>query len=268
MMYRGLPDTGTPLIDFDEPPATGPILGYSHAAVANLYTYARNDPINRVDPSGLESVMTGEGRKRRAARYAEVVNARIAELELTPITLQEAIRDGKLTGAEILRVALTADEIEAILGADMTYTLNDFEGAQKRYPNLTPAEAYMRRLAGVNYGMAKLRLAQRSSDLRWGIDEFYKFVRMANAPHFALEMGYVIGSGEEPVLQRPASRVEALVELVLYLIVLKGTSKVLGKLRGAALEPLSPTAGGGGVIEFPNGGRLEIPKGFKYDPTR
>lgn len=266
MMYRGRPGTGTPLIDFDELPATGPILGYSHEAVANLYTYAQNDPINRVDPSGLQSVMTDEGRQRRAVRYAEVVNARIVQLGLTPITLQDALRDGTLTGAEITRLALTADEIESILGKNFAVTLQNFEAAERAYPNLPPAEAYMRQMARVNYGRAKLKLALQNTDLRWAIDEFYEIVRGFNPVHFVMEKGYVIGSGEEPVLQRPASRGGAAFDLVLYLLVLKGTSTVLSKLKGAALAPLSPTGGAGGVIEFPNGGRLEVPRGFKYDP--
>jgi hypothetical protein len=57
-----------------------------------------------------------------------------------PITLLEAVQDGQLTGAEIARLALTADEIEMILGTEYTNKLNDFEKAEQDYPNLEAAK--------------------------------------------------------------------------------------------------------------------------------
>jgi len=65
-------------MDFVEPPATGPIVGYTHESVArimrrrrrtaqsgrfadgmSLYSYCQNSPTNYVDPSGLKRVETG-----------------------------------------------------------------------------------------------------------------------------------------------------------------------------------------------------------------
>jgi hypothetical protein len=46
-------------LDLVEPPADGPILGYSHESVASLYAYARNNPTNFLDATGLQEWYAG-----------------------------------------------------------------------------------------------------------------------------------------------------------------------------------------------------------------
>ena len=73
---------------------------------------------------------------------------------------------------------------------------------------------------------AKWILASRSPGFIDGIKEYYRLVRDLNPVTFVAERGYQIGSGEEMFTGDKVSRVQAVVDLLVYLAFLKGVRDV------------------------------------------
>lgn len=76
------------------------------------------------------------------------------------------------------------------------------------------------------------------------------------------EKGWELQSGKQMVLPGDASRLQALGDILLYLVLLKGTSWSMAKLKGWAAGP-HPTVPGGTVLRSPKGGTVEIAPGHR-----
>lgn len=200
-------------------------------------------------------------------RYDSVVEASLRAKGRKPIRLLDAISDGRLDPPEIFSIKLTRVEIVSILGDKLRRNLTpmEMEAAELRYSELSPAEAYQRQLAEINFNRARLRLYLHETELREAVTGLYRVLRGFNPSHFIAETVVVIATGHEPVLNEPRRRDDALLDLLLYLVILKGTKWGLTKVKGHYFGPSASPAPAGApqVLEFANGGCLEIYPGWK-----
>jgi hypothetical protein len=209
----------------------------------------------------------GVGEPSLFDQEAERIYAQLEADGKQPITLLEALQDGKVTAEEILRIKLTQEEVKMILertdlGYAQSLSARGFAAADERYPDLPPGERYVRFLATVNYKRARGALLIQGTRFAEYVDGIYKVLRASNPAHFAFETGMVIGGGKEPVLGYERSQLEAGVDMLLYLAILKGTNWGMAKLRGATIGAAGGAqAAEAAAIKFASGGKLTVFRG-------
>jgi RHS repeat-associated protein len=212
----------------------------------NLYAMVGNDPMNAVDPLGLE-------------------------------TLSEAVSDGVLSLGEIMDLNLTLTESYAIISSapekyrtiwtESNLTPRHRREADEAYSMLPVRWRYRAMAMDVNERKAKSILLFRHSAFQAYVKETYRLWRALNPVHFCAEKGYVIGSGREPILLEDASRIEAAGKVVLYLAIMKGASWSMSHLRGLALAPIGAQGTASGVtFAYPKGGRVTVAQGNTATP--
>lgn len=115
-----------------------------------------------------------------------------------------------------------------------------------------------------NQERARFILLSRNPAFQKYVPQLYEFLRAINPVHFVGEKGVVAAAGKEPVLGGEASRLGALNDILLYLVVLKGVAWAMKALAGVVVGP----AEGAGelVIQFPKGGKIKFKPGEDYNP--
>jgi len=172
------------------------------------------------------------------------------------LTLRDALKDEKLTLGEIPKLELSTGEVAAIIASTgnevrLATGKNLSPEAQKearaKYWGLSEKMAYKLYAGDLNTRNAKRVLMLRNKALQESTGNLYKVLRGMNPVHYALEKGYSIGAGEEPVTGERVDRVQASTELLLYFAVLKG-GQVLGKQLARLKPRTGGTPSGGGTI--------------------
>jgi len=193
------------------------------------------------------------------------------------LTLQRALKNGKLSAGDILRMKFTDDEIKQILGSaekpgsDLNLTFYTAQNlparlrtvAEKDFANLPGDEKYAMQAFVSNQRRARTILLFRNPAFQEYVGQLYGLLRSLNPTHFTVEKGVVVAISQEPVLGGEASRLDALKEMLIYLAVMKGvgwgTSKISNIIAG-------PEAAGEITIAFEGGGKLTIRRGAEYGP--
>lgn len=131
------------------------------------------------------------------------------------ISLRAAVTDGLINQYEMETLELTDNEIRAIIDSQsaLKYAGSDDPDAVKH-----------------NRMRAKFILLARNPVFREYMNQLYQLTRGLNPIHFAAEVGWAIGSGEEPIMQQKIDRRDKVMELVTYLVFLKGTQWVMNRL--------------------------------------
>jgi hypothetical protein len=191
------------------------------------------------------------------------------------LTLQGALKNGKLAAGAIRRIKFTDDEVKRILksaekpGSDLSQTFYTAQNlpprlraeAEKDFPDLPDDEKYAMQAFVSNQRRARTILMFRNAAFQQYVGELYGLLRSLNAAHFMVEKGIVVATGKEPVLGGEASRLDALKDMLIYLAVMKGvgwgTSKISSLIVG-------PETVGDITIAFKGGGKLTIRRGAEY----
>jgi RHS repeat-associated protein len=152
----------------------------------SAYAFGNNNTINNSDPLGL-------------------------------LTLQEALKDKKLTWEELGKLELTPEEVRAILGSQSSYVAAD----------PTDPKAAEKDLASAKHVLFFNTLMSKT--FKQFVDRMYGVLRGLNPIHYAAEAGYAIGGGHE-FSGAAVDRKEKGLEFLAYLVAMKGTDWVLGKI--------------------------------------
>jgi RHS repeat-associated protein len=152
----------------------------------SAYAFGNNNTINNSDPLGL-------------------------------LTLQEALKDKKLTWEELGKLELTPEEVRAILGSQSSYVAAD----------PTDPKAAEKDLASAKHVLFFNTLMSKT--FKQFVDRMYGVLRGLNPIHYAAEAGYAIGGGHE-FSGAAVDRKEKGLEFLTYLVAMKGTDWVLGKI--------------------------------------
>jgi RHS repeat-associated protein len=224
----------------------------------NTRRYVGNAPLSDIDPTGLEGFWSSVGsffgfRSAPKKSYDEIVKDDKARRDLTLI---DAIKDRDLSAGEIHRLNLTECEIKEILASvnpdamDNTFytgkTLSKRlrELADEEFGHLPADQRYALKAQLNNAYRARGALLFRNPAVRSYVPALYEQLRSVNPVHFVAEKGFVVGSGHEPVLNEDASRLAAGRELVLYFVLLRGTSWAQAKLKAQCTGTTYVTRGG------------------------
>jgi len=234
---------------------------------ANLYNAFGDNPAYFLDPSGLWL----------ARRIAEIINE----------NGRLSVGDIKMLGEELQKfpnqlAALTDEEIQllGIIGGaqygtpwtDATLSPALRAEADERFPNLQPMWRYrIQANLSTRRRMLFILLLQDNAFANY-VTELYRVSRDLNPVHFAAERGIQIGTGTETITGQKVSRLQAGVEFVVYLALVKGaqvgpkaiTRAAGGEVPGATVVPPSGRADtlNRGTIRFSQttaGGRGRAP---------
>ena len=139
------------------------------------------------------------------------------------IGLRAALTDGTINQYEMETLELTDEETRTIIGSQSA---------------LSEVGAGDPNAAKHNLARAKFILLARHSVFQQYAGQLYQFTRGLNPVHFAAEVGWAVGAGNEPIMRQEISRRDKVLELATYLTFLKGTQWVmnrLGKIQSQAV---------------------------------
>jgi hypothetical protein len=193
------------------------------------------------------------------------------------LTLRAALKKGKLSAGDITRIKFTDEEIKQILksaekpGSSFNldfYTAQNLPDrlraeADKDFPDLPGDEKYAMQAFISNQRRARTILMVRNAAFRQYVGQLYDLLRGLNPPHFLAEKGLVVATGKEPVLGGEASRLGALVDMLIYLAFMKGAQWGTSKITSIVV---GPEAAADITIAFKGGGKLTIRNRAEYGP--
>lgn len=139
------------------------------------------------------------------------------------IGLRAAATDGVINSHEMKTLELTDQEIRTIIGSQ---TVLKYAGPED--PNA----------AKHNLTRAKFILLARNPAFRTYTGQLYQLTRGLNPVHFAAEVGWAIGAGEEPIMQEKIDRGDKALELATYLLFMKGGQWVTNRLAAIRAKAL------------------------------
>ena len=131
------------------------------------------------------------------------------------IGLRAALTDGIISEYEMSTLELTDEEIRTVIGSQNALTFAGPDDPQAAKHNLA---------------RAKFILLARNPAFKAYAGELYQLTRGLNPLHFAAEVGWSIGAGEEPIMQQKINRRDKVLELATYLAFLKGTQWISNRL--------------------------------------
>jgi RHS repeat-associated protein len=170
-------------------------MGYRDSS--NLYAFAGGDPVNRRDPTG-------------------------------EISLWDALADGRLTVDELSKLELTDDEVRAIIDSIPPQPEPTSWWGRMWDTRIVPIDVDKDPTGARR--QARYILLFRMPAFKAYVTQLYELTRSLNPIHYAFETGLAIGSGREPVIGTPINRADKILEFATYLLFLKGSEYISGRL--------------------------------------